>query len=589
MADSKNSESPPSVPPKEPIKTDQPETRADTKEKNQPQIRTYSEVASSKSDSKREGQDKPCSREKQPVGMLATAPRKKEIDNGVKLTPKDDETNERDAEAGKGVINRDAMELDSPVATTEVFSDSSAYQSPPLQRTALPPTAEEFEPLNDFSGFESTSFNHHNDNKFLEENTTLHRHVQDLHRKLAALNTDRQIAEERAERLADKVDNMKQKISSNMTEVERSSETLATKVEELAEENRALREQLNDAQSHIFSLQPYRKALTPEEVGQEYDTLVEQVQDWVQKFMNPWLEDHNEGVDALLASIKKRGAEANKFKLVLQQYPDLVHGCWFPETDEDILTSLIMRFLHDNVFQTVLYGTAGHYIETISFIENQMQASVEPKRDLFSVRTWTAEAYNAILSSRQFKPVREERRVQMTKELAGMLRIFFDKDKFQWFCENLSSRVVWPAMKLYEKMQISTDHFYTDINPYIVWSGRELSTSTEFIDSIKKLDCKNVLKNRKAFNVERIDPTPSKKELYHHLLNVCTVAPALYMRQIGQRDAIKDPIVVRKQQMLVAWGTEEKRRAYVQSADRTLVSHLHASKYTGEGWAPFWK
>ena len=56
---------------------------------------------------------------------------------------------------------------------------------------------------------------------------------------------------------------MEHRLSSHMT--------LASKAKELAEENRVLREQLNDAQSHIFSLQPYRKDLTPEEVGQVRD------------------------------------------------------------------------------------------------------------------------------------------------------------------------------------------------------------------------------------------------------------------------------------------------------------------------------
>ncbi|RSM07592.1 hypothetical protein CEP52_005158 [Fusarium oligoseptatum] len=485
----------------------------------------------------------------------------------------------------------DAMDLDGSKTTMENWDDAPAYQVPPAARTTgLPPMAEEFETPDEFSGFDSSSFSRRKeDAKTQEEIARLRRHVNDLHRKMSNLTTDKQIAEEKAERLADRVNSLKQRMSSNMTEVERSSETLAAKVEELTDENNLLREQLNDAQSHIFSLQPYRKDLTPEEVGQDYETLVEQVQDWVQKFMDPWLEDHKEGVDTLMSQSRKRAPEANKFKRVLHQYPDLVHASLFPETDEDILASMILRYLHDNIFQAVLYGAIHNYVEVVSFIENVMQMSVEPKRDLFSVRSWTAEAYNALLSAPQFRSIREKRRKEMTMELADLFRIFIKKDKWTWFCENLSDRCVGPAMKLYEKMQVSTHHFYLDINPYIVWSGGELSASPEFIDSVPKLDCQNILKNRKAFSLDKLDTPPSKKELYHRLLNVCTIAPALYMRQIGQRDAIKEPIVVRKQQMLVAWGPEEKRRVYRDNGEQTLVSHLYSSKSMGEGWAPFWK
>lgn len=107
---------------------------------------------------------------------------------------------------------------------------------------------------------------------------------------------------------------------------------------------------------------------------------MEQVQDWVQKFMDPWLDDHEEGVEGVMTIAKKRPSDANRFKRVLHQYPDLVHGSMFPETDEDILASVIMRFLHDNIFQAILYGSIQQYVEIISFLENSMQMSVEPKR-----------------------------------------------------------------------------------------------------------------------------------------------------------------------------------------------------------------
>lgn len=172
-----------------------------------------------------------------------------------------------------------------------------------------------------------------------------------------------------------------------------------------------------------------------------------------------------------------------------------------------------------------------------------------------------------------------------------MLRIFCKKEKMGWFYENMDNNCVWPAMQLYEKLQVSTHHFYLDINPFIMWSGGgELTASPEFIESIKNLDGRNILQNRKAFNMNKIDPQPTKKELYHRLLNVCTVVPSLYMRQIGQRDSIKEPMVVRRQQMLVAWGSEEKRRNFIDKGDRTLVSHLYYSKTerSGDSWiTPF--
>lgn len=210
--------------------------------------------------------------------------------------------------------------------------------------------------------------------------------------------------------------------------------------------------------------------------------------------------------------------------------------------------------------------------------------------DLFSVRTWTAEAYNALISAREFKSLRSRRRQDLTVELATILKIFCRKDQYSWFCTNLDKNCIQPAMELYEKMQVSTHHFYLDINPYIAWGhGGDFTISPEFIDSLDKLDCKNILQNRKAFSLAKLDPAPSKKELYHRMLNICTVVPALFMRQIGQKDAIKEPTIVRKQQMLVAWGPEDKKQKFVEEGERPIVAHLYFTKADrpAEGWAPF--
>ncbi|RKK73929.1 hypothetical protein BFJ69_g8948 [Fusarium oxysporum] len=153
-----------------------------------------------------------------------------------------------------------------------------------------------------------------------EENLQLHHLVEDLLQRLSELNENKQIADEKADRLTKKGMSMEHRLSSHMT--------LASKAKELAEENRVLREQLNDAQSHIFSLQPYRKDLTPEEVGQDYDALVEQIQDWVQKLVNPWLEDCDDDAHAFLTHAKRRKADANGFKSVLKKEKRKIPGSY---------------------------------------------------------------------------------------------------------------------------------------------------------------------------------------------------------------------------------------------------------------------
>ncbi|KZL78432.1 hypothetical protein CT0861_04026 [Colletotrichum tofieldiae] len=421
----------------------------------------------------------------------------------------------------------------------------------------------------------------------------LHREIEELRHKLELTTARAEIAEEKAERAGQRIGEIKNSMGLTVNELELNSDSLAPTLSQLKAENSTLREQLRDAQSHIFSLQPYRKELTPEEVGREYDDLVEGITDWVSKFMDPILDDYDQGVEDVLMNARRKPTEALRLKRMIHMHPDLVKGSTFPETDEDVIVAIIMRFLNDSIFQKVLYGSIANYVEVLSFVETALQNHVEPKRDLFAIRTWTAEAYNAILSSRDFTGCRDKKARELTVELAGVFKILCRKDKMEWFVKSMGEHCVRPAMQLYEKMLVSTNHFYFDINPYIMCGPNgEIQTSPDFFDNLQDIDCRNVLQNRKAVNLAKMDPPPSKMELYHHMLNVCTLTPALYMRRIGRNDSIKEPQIVRRQQMLVAWGPQDKRAKFRENGERTLLYQLYCARSDRErqeagGWATF--
>jgi hypothetical protein len=166
---------------------------------------------------------------------------------------------------------------------------------------------------------------------------------------------------------------------------------------------------------------------------------------------------------------------------------------------------------------------------------------------------------------------------------------------WNWLCLNFQDNCIKPAMKLHEKLLTSTHHFYLDLNPFIVWNPKQvLETSVEFYANLSNVNCENILQNRKAFNPAKLDPKPTREDLYNNLINVVTLTPGLYMRQIGRGDAIKEPALVRKQQMLVAWGDLEKRNKFLDGAERTLMNHVYFAKgdlpeRKLESWTAAWK
>merc|ERR1712054_329446 len=60
------------------------------------------------------------------------------------------------------------------------------------------------------------------------------------------------------------------------------SEAVASTEARLLKENAGLRQQLNDAQTHIFALQPFHDDLTPEGTNHDFERVVDGVQAWAQ-------------------------------------------------------------------------------------------------------------------------------------------------------------------------------------------------------------------------------------------------------------------------------------------------------------------
>lgn len=91
--------------------------------------------------------------------------------------------------------------------------------------------------------------------------------LRQLQDAITRLTLEKESAEREATKARQQIEDLKHLLNSDMEEIAKDTESLGAEMKRLKEENSLLREELNDAQSHIFSLQPYRKDLTPEEVG----------------------------------------------------------------------------------------------------------------------------------------------------------------------------------------------------------------------------------------------------------------------------------------------------------------------------------
>jgi len=114
---------------------------------------------------------------------------------------------------------------------------------------------------------------------------------------------------------------------------------------------------------------------------QAYDDLVNGVNEWVIKFLEPAFEAPEIAEDSPAAA-KKRYYDGQKLRKLAEKHGDLFHASQFPETDVDIAIAMVMRFLHDNIFQTTLIGFSQTFERFLDAVDISMNEHAEPKRGI---------------------------------------------------------------------------------------------------------------------------------------------------------------------------------------------------------------
>ncbi|KAM7203979.1 hypothetical protein V8F33_001950 [Rhypophila sp. PSN 637] len=342
----------------------------------------------------------------------------------------------------------------------------------------------------------------------------------------------------------------------------------------LQEENQSLKKNLDDARSHIFSLQPYITDMTPERIGTLFDDLMSNVMEWVTEFVDQF-QDNRSRIDELLSLAKRKPGEFAKLRKQIERHDDLSSGCLSPDTDIDIFVAITTRWLDENMFQTVLCGITPQCVEVITYIEASMQ-KLEPKRDLYAIRSWRAETLNALIASSEYQRTRRVHAERLTIALADIFKPFRKQQDKQEYYRSCLREIIMPALELDEAMSTSIHHYYLDLDPYANFNTKqELNIGApDLIEKLSQLKLENILQNRKTLVLAKLQPCPSREEFQQMLVNVATIAPALRMKQVGMGDAIRPTTIVRPQHMLVAFGSQEQRENYLNNGEPTLITQV---------------
>ena len=130
-----------------------------------------------------------------------------------------------------------------------------------------------------------------------------------------------------------------------------------------------LEQDLEEAHSLIFSLQPSQPPMTETEAARDFKTLLTSVEQWVDTKISlsssrSWSVSEQKATTLLLDLVTAQGRSA----------------FMFPGTDEYNIIAVILRFLYNAFFSTDFYGPlSGPYKSFLSRIEHNM-CQLEPPR-----------------------------------------------------------------------------------------------------------------------------------------------------------------------------------------------------------------
>ncbi|KAK7966925.1 uncharacterized protein PG986_001202 [Apiospora aurea] len=324
---------------------------------------------------------------------------------------------------------------------------------------------------------------------------------------------------------------------------------------------------LVSTEAHISSLQSSRIHLTASEAANEFDSLLEAIDQWIIDFVTPVFLDENSRKRAIDIFVDNPESQWIVTKIIFQKGAKLT-AC-LPETEEDIVKTAITHWLTHSVF---IHGLSRISPSTLRLFETLERTMTQQGELLYAVQSWRAETYNAWIKSSRYQIDREHATIDITKEALSGMGMFFDGRNLNTIGHSLHKNVIEPALRLKEKMETSRESFRVLFSQTIP-SSNDQGTANHQVDFEWEsyFDITNHHRPLKPAAMEPNDQAHSEK-----FIRLIAISPGLIMRKVQRDNTFGEPEVVAKQNRLVSWKLDPVQKAREQeNAGPTFFSQLY--------------
>ncbi|KAI0412055.1 hypothetical protein F5X98DRAFT_380135 [Xylaria grammica] len=330
---------------------------------------------------------------------------------------------------------------------------------------------------------------------------------------------------------------------------------LQSKVSELSDNNRKLKDTVRDRESQILQLRPYETDFKRYDAQMDFRDLVSSIDVWVEKWTGKFIDD-KQFVEEWLTGLSHFTPAIARFQQFLRSNDDLYQAVGYPDSDLQILSAFILRFVWQGAFERIPRGdtSLGGVITLLKRIELTMSRCTRPALDMSSIHSWRGQAYHAIFSDSSYPEVRRACIDILTSELAEMLQFIPPSSLKVGFVQSISSQIVEPCFDLYEKCLQTHEDYYIDITkPGLL--GR-LDSVDKMLQTLRSndIDCRNVAKGHAIFRMDKLKPETTTEKLKQQLHFICSIRPALKVREWQNTNGREETLI--KEITLIAWDPD---------------------------------
>ncbi|KAI1398616.1 hypothetical protein F4819DRAFT_502182 [Hypoxylon fuscum] len=331
------------------------------------------------------------------------------------------------------------------------------------------------------------------------------------------------------------------------------NDTLTAEIEKLKLENR-------ETTSHIWKLQPtQRGGDNTSDLSKAYSRIHAGAYD----FIGNYCDDEKEFDLSLEWARKNQNRESvQDFSKQLYQWRDIYDSAATPDIELEILVAFILRYLHENIFDTVLGGAAEKDAEAIRRIASSLTKEEKLKTNEFVLRIWLYTAYHGL----KIRPDIQKRRNKVVQALSAHLAHllgFIGRDtKREDFIESIRKRLVEPAMSLHERFLDGKNEYHFDTNPYL----RNRNTFSADLTHLAHMDLMDWGANGRKITVKDLNKVPTN-EVRKNLYTLFTVRPGLMARRVGFDLTSPEPYHILDEQVVVIWNRKEYRKRLEEDED----------------------